>query len=289
MLRTTASLLALLIAMPVAVWAASSAPAQLELHTQDDDLRAGGTVWLVLRMQDGTEQSQILVNGPGLAGSSSANYQVAPRAPYDWSKVRELGIRFRPHPGDGLLLQPDQWRVYVVLRGSPRCGTATSVPPGEVCFGHHNGRLAFEREGTQWIPFRAVIGRCNGDADCNASDDFCAERTHRCAPTGGDAMGCVALPRPQLACLSGQSCDEAQNRCVVPGCESPDLDRDGADSLACGGGDCDDRDARRYPGNVEICDAEGHDEDCDPRSIGSRDSDRDGFVDAACWNDGAQF
>jgi hypothetical protein len=61
-----------------------------------------------------------------------------------------------------------------------------------------------------------------------------------------------------------------------------DADGDGHGSAACGGDDCDDDDANRFPGNVEVCDA-SHDEDCDEATLGV-DRDRDGFVDARCCN-----
>lgn len=64
----------------------------------------------------------------------------------------------------------------------------------------------------------------------------------------------------------------------------PDQDGDGHDSLAFGGDDCDDDDVNRFPGNTEICDAEHHDEDCDPATFGMRDADGDGYPDARCCN-----
>ena len=48
-----------------------------------------------------------------------------------------------------------------------------------------------------------------------------------------------------------------------------------ASPSTCGGDDCDDGNANRYPGNVEVCDAEGVDEDCDPSTLGG-DLDGDG-------------
>ena len=59
-----------------------------------------------------------------------------------------------------------------------------------------------------------------------------------------------------------------------------DADGDGHASPACGGRDCDDSDPNRYPGNVEVGDPEGHDEDCDLLTLGgpSSDYDNDGFV-----------
>lgn len=58
-------------------------------------------------------------------------------------------------------------------------------------------------------------------------------------------------------------CDGASGRCVK---RALDFDRDGVPSVACGGNDCDDQDARRTPGAIEICD--GVDNDCDGRTDG---------------------
>lgn len=63
-----------------------------------------------------------------------------------------------------------------------------------------------------------------------------------------------------------------------------DADGDGHITVLCGGNDCDDNDADRFPGNPEVCDAEGHDEDCDPYTFGWLDEDSDGFPDARCCN-----
>lgn len=71
---------------------------------------------------------------------------------------------------------------------------------------------------------------------------------------------------------------------LTKGCVNGDSDRDGDDSIACGGNDCDDNDVQRFPGKPEVCDSNGHDEDCDPDTFGQRDSDNDGFWDAQCMN-----
>ena len=63
-----------------------------------------------------------------------------------------------------------------------------------------------------------------------------------------------------------------------------DADHDGRDNLLCGGDDCDDADATKYPGNNEVCDADGHDEDCNPSTYGLRDADGDGYYDYKCFN-----
>jgi hypothetical protein len=70
-------------------------------------------------------------------------------------------------------------------------------------------------------------------------------------------------------------------------CEAgADADGDGVDAVECGGSDCDDYDPNRYPGNTEIGDPDGHDEDCDPETFGNVDRDRDGFFSALFCNDG---
>jgi hypothetical protein len=63
-----------------------------------------------------------------------------------------------------------------------------------------------------------------------------------------------------------------------------DCDNDGHNSIAHGADDCDDNDRNRYPGNIEVGDAEGHDEDCDYRSYGQTDMDGDGEYDARHFN-----
>jgi hypothetical protein len=65
---------------------------------------------------------------------------------------------------------------------------------------------------------------------------------------------------------------------------APDADMDGVDSVTCGGLDCDDADAMRFPGRPEVCDGDAHDEDCDSGTIGDLDADGDGVVAAMCCN-----
>ena len=96
------------------------------------------------------------------------------------------------------------------------------------------------------------------------------------------ALGSVVLLTPRSVVLSSHETDPQQQRCV-------DADGDGHRAIECGGDDCDDHDPRRYPGNAEVCDFVGHDEDCDPTTYSNRetrdgDVDGDGEVDYRCFN-----
>lgn len=73
---------------------------------------------------------------------------------------------------------------------------------------------------------------------------------------------------------------EVKKRC------GDDWDCDGHVGIARGGDDCDDGDANRYPGNVEVHDGNDHDEDCDYTTYGEVDGDEDGYFSAAACNIG---
>jgi len=120
---------------------------------------------------------------------------------------------------------------------------------------------------------------CAVDADCD--DGVFCNGAEVCDPAASDAdaRGCTAAAA--LACAAGETCSETTLTCMT-GCADDDADGHGA--ITCGGDDCDDTDANRYPGNTEICDAADVDEDCDPATFGSRDADGDGSLDAVCCN-----
>lgn len=140
----------------------------------------------------------------------------------------------------------------------------------------------------------AAVALCAADRDCGDQSVFCAQWRCRPGESGTDARGCVDLGAP---CEPGEGCDEENDRCGAPawctegrdGCLLPgDCDGDGhKESLECGGDDCDDDDGDRHPGNTEVCDAAGHDEDCNPDTVAGDDDgdlDGDGYISAACCN-----
>ena len=120
---------------------------------------------------------------------------------------------------------------------------------------------------------------CRGDEDCD--DGMFCNGPERCDPgaAGATRLGCVAGAPPCEAI----ACDEAGGMCRGE-CATPDADGDGADSVVCGGGDCDDTDPTRFPAAEEICDPEGIDEDCDPSSFRALDQDGDGHFASRCCN-----
>ncbi len=119
---------------------------------------------------------------------------------------------------------------------------------------------------------------CDDGLFCNGPEQCVADK---CAP--GAPMVC----NDGLACTT-DVCSNARRGCVF---NVVDADNDGYGAATCLdargealGFDCDDTNAQRAPGFLEICDTAELDEDCDPLTLGGIDADRDGFVDARCAN-----
>lgn len=119
---------------------------------------------------------------------------------------------------------------------------------------------------------------CDDGVDCNGIET-CVDGACRLgtAPSCADDVDCTI-----------DTCDLVVGDCVH---RAPDGDGDGAFDANCLdtrglplGTDCDDANARRAPGNLEVCDIEGVDEDCDLDTRGGLDADHDGFEDARCCN-----
>ncbi len=122
---------------------------------------------------------------------------------------------------------------------------------------------------------------CRSNEDCYDTR-WCNGR-EECLPSSprADERGCVSLEPP----CSGRECVEEESRCITL-CDQPwDQDGDSFGSAYCEGGtDCDDNDGNTFPLNLEVCDAEGHDEDCDTGTYGRRDLDGDSEDDIRCFN-----
>jgi hypothetical protein len=128
---------------------------------------------------------------------------------------------------------------------------------------------------------------CSRDRQCD--DGFVCNGMERCNPLSpaADSFGCLPTNLPEtIPCSTPPHtvCDEADRVCIHEFCRDPDKDGDGHGHIFCGGDDCDDYDRDRRPGGFEVCDPEGHDEDCDPTTPGSRDADGDGYIDSECFN-----
>ncbi len=139
-----------------------------------------------------------------------------------------------------------------------------------------------------WVLFGVVlVGLGCGDDDAPIMDsDAGCTRDVDCSDgvfCNGQEVCTMGLCGPGTPPCDEEACDETGRVCTS-GCLTPDADGDGVASLACGGDDCADDDPDRFPGNPEVCDADGHDEDCDPTTVGDVDVDGDGHISAACCN-----
>jgi hypothetical protein len=128
-------------------------------------------------------------------------------------------------------------------------------------------------------PSDTIPTSCTTDDDC--TDHVFCNGTERCMPgaASADSRGCIAAASGG-PCSPAQTCDEGNQRCTAT---CPDADGDGHRASECGGDDCDDTDASRFPGHPEVCDSIGHDEDCDPNTLGP-DLDHDGYLSSSCCN-----
>jgi hypothetical protein len=132
---------------------------------------------------------------------------------------------------------------------------------------------------------------CEQDSDC--FDDGQGNRLTLCNGTPSCEIQVFATDRGpwnlKLCVWTPPPCGEYRcsvNRQDEVVCDfPPDVDRDGSESMASGGLDCDDNDATRAPSMPEVCDADDLDEDCDSTTFGDRDADQDGAQDSACCNE----
>ncbi len=130
---------------------------------------------------------------------------------------------------------------------------------------------------------------CFVSADC--LDNSLCNGSERCNPNSpnADPKGCIPGEPPceeteicEEICIT-ESCDLKYYKCTPKNPIITDKDGDGHDAIEYGGDDCDDEDGNRFKGNQEICDADHHDEDCDPNTFGD-DRDGDGIESSICCN-----
>lgn len=127
---------------------------------------------------------------------------------------------------------------------------------------------------------------CETDDQCD--DGVYCNGEERCARAGADEAT-ICQRAFQLPCSSNHPCQEARRACE---CSDNNKDRDPYVARECGGDDCDDSRDDCYPGALELCDPDGHDEDCNPLNFNNRangrdldgDADGDGRIDARCRN-----
>lgn len=259
-------------AISAAAFAQSASMRQVyvKLQTGNDDLRSDSRVSLVLGSSGGADRVLTIVEGRRLADGTLTSRVIGVDPPIPVASIVRVGIKFEP--GEcSLPCQNDQWEMLSVAIHNGGGPTSPRIwPPVGISASAETGRHKFTAGGTKTfeIPVpqspRPIVagagstvgGFCSDDATCN--DGRYCNGTELCR--GG---GCVAGTPP---CGAGISCNEEVDRCER---SCPDRDGDGAADAACGGSDCDDRDADRYPGNVERMDPDGHDEDCDPNTQGA--------------------
>lgn len=161
----------------------------------------------------------------------------------------------------------------VMRHFAPLCFSAALLALGLSCDGDGNPRSAFPE-------CNPADGACGSDRDCN--DGLFCNGVERRAPRDVFANSCGCTWSATVPCPGEQVCDEVLNECRP--CDT-DADGDGAIAAECGGNDCDDFDAQRFPENTEVCDVGNVDEDCNSATYGNRDADGDGDIDGLCCND----
>lgn len=271
--RCTAALLALALACP----ALAADSLRFQVGTGGDDLRGGNdNVHLRAYDNDGRLVGSVdNANGrQRLADHTSRSMNLRLQEGVRWQDVAAVELVTTFGGGIG----GDNWNLES-LRVTPAHDTRIVLFEGQ-------GRPLFRFTGeARNRRFPVLTHQCDVDADCN--NGVGADGAERCLPVArkidGQRLRQCQAGRP-LSCPPGQRPRDDGLRCEPVPQQPVDADGDGRYSEATGGDDCDDGNANRFPGNTEICDANGVDEDCDLQTGGHRDLDGDGVTDAACFN-----
>lgn len=171
----------------------------------------------------------------------------------------------------GCLVQNPAYDLEGSGTGSGGGSTGTSTGPATDAGSSSSGSGAGSGTGGE-LP-------CQFDGDC--ADGLFCNGAEVCDPASqqADPAGCApgALP-----CGPDMTCSEQGGVCVDACQLDADADDDGVPGMACGGLDCDDGNPGVFPGQTEVCDLAGVDEDCDPATLGGLDADADGFISNQC-------
>lgn len=234
---------------------------EITLMTGNDDLRENSRAELVIRLTSGRELRQLLHNpGERLADRTQKNTSLNFAPAVMLSEIDQVSLAWTRDGGD-MVKRPDEWEMAEL-----RLSVRNSRNQLQTFFS--SSRRKFVESGVFALETSrrsSGISMCRFDNECD-DGRFCTG-VERCAPgsAGSDARGCLVASTP--ACRGSMRCDETSDRCLSS-VACPDNDGDGVTALHCGGSDCDDNDARRYPGNIEIWDQQGRDEDCDDSTSG---------------------
>jgi len=269
--------LLLLLTLPLHSFAQNAVPVATHGITETDGLtvtvelggdgaRGGGQMLLVFEMRDGrTRKFDLNRSRAEWGGGSTHRLEISVVPPIRYADVTRMGIEWHGSQGDLLQEQDDVdiRRVTVISRS--RGANSERMNNLQVNVGQI-GSVRLDNDQMYWAGgIRAEVlapALCAADRDCD--DGRYCNGPERCQPSNpaANAFGCMLAAAP---CGPGAACNESAQRCDV---SCPDNDGDGHTAQHCGGDDCDDNDANRYPGNIEVADRADHDEDCDVNTHG---------------------
>ena len=254
----------------------------VDLEIGHDDYRSGGQLLLLIKMKNGSVRKfNLNRTRASWPSGHKAKIEVTVTPAIMYNDAASWGFEWHGSQGDALQEQDDVAIKSVLVTSTAtkssrakylgkvtvlKYPSSTRLADGSVGSQGDLSPIELQNDMTKWVsglsPTVVVNAICGSDADCGDSR-FC-NGAEMCRPADplADARGCV---RGLLPCGAGQNCDEPAQRCDMP---CTDNDGDGHYAIHCGGDDCDDTDARRFPGNVEIQDANDHDEDCDVNTHG---------------------
>jgi hypothetical protein len=248
---------------------------RVELVTGGDDLR-GGDENLDVSFLDARRSDVLRKPNANAAANWAPHSRHAVEVPVTEEQLLRLAsIELALGGSPSFPETTDHWNLESLR-------VVAAVAGQEIVLFEGRGTPLFRFEGTRSRRFDLRrIGQCVSAARCD--DGLYCNGVEQCLVSVREGLpwrSCAAGRAP-VVCGAGMACDERFDRCGVA---AVDADGDGAKSLATGGDDCDDGDPNRFPGNAEVCDSDGHDEDCDFQTGGIRDADGDGQVSSMCFN-----